>query len=262
MVILYAVGGRALLTGMRSVAGAGKDMVQATQIATIGQLVLTLFIGLAASIYVLRRPARGRRGWAASLTIGAGAGALGAGVIRAVAGAGDGAATGLIAFMVVAVLVEEIVLRGIVQRALPVPPLAAAAITVIVGVVSAQVTGSGFTLGAAAVVALVISHMLWRLRLCAHGSRCGFVAGTRVRRRCCGFHLATVWLTMITMRSPLSPARLLPLATSRLRAARFWSSQDWVRRRSRPAASTRPVWFDVVPAPRCLRAAAAAGNPG
>jgi hypothetical protein len=159
MVILYAVGGRALLTGMRSVAGAGKDMVQATQIAAIGQLVLTLFIGLAASIYVLRRPARGRRGWAASLTIGAGAGALGAGVIRAVAGAGDGAPTGFIALLVAAVLVEEIVLRGIVQRALPVPPLAAAAITVIVGVVSAQVTGLGFTLGAAAVVALVISHM-------------------------------------------------------------------------------------------------------
>ena len=56
MVILYAVGGRALLTGMRSVAGAGKDMVQATQIAAIGQLVLTLFIGLAASIYVAASP--------------------------------------------------------------------------------------------------------------------------------------------------------------------------------------------------------------
>ena len=159
MVILYAVGGRALLTGMRSVAGAGKDMVQATQFAAIGQLVLTLFIGLAASIYVLRRPARGRRGWAASLTIRAGAGALGAGVIRAVAGAGDGAPTGFIALLVVAVLVEEIVLRGIIQRALPVPPLAAAAITMIVGIVSAQVAGSSFTLGAAVVVALVTSHM-------------------------------------------------------------------------------------------------------
>ena len=45
---------------------------------------------------------------------------------------------------------------------------------------------------------------------------------------------------MITMRSSLSPARLLPLATSRLRAVRLsWSSPGWGRRRSRPAASTR-----------------------
>jgi hypothetical protein len=159
MVILYAVGGRGLLTAMKALAGAGKDIAQATHIMANVQLVLMLGIGVAAAIYVLRRPARGGRAWAVSLAIAAGAGALGAGIVRAVAGAGGGAPTGLIPVLAVAVLVEEIVLRGIVQRALPVSWLAAAAITVVVGVVSAQVGGATFALGAAAIVALVTSHL-------------------------------------------------------------------------------------------------------
>ena len=217
MVILYAVGGRALLDRDEERRGCGQghgpgDADRDDRAAGVDSVHWAGGVDHTS----LRRPARGRRGWAASLTIGAGAGALGAGVIRAVAGAGEGAATGFIA-----VLVEEIVLRGIVQRALPVPPLAAAAITVIVGVVSAQVTGSAFTLGAAAVVALVISHMCGAFVYALTGRVAASLAGTRFRRRCCGFHLATVSLTMITMRSSLSPAHLLPLATSRLRAMRL-----------------------------------------
>jgi hypothetical protein len=53
-------------------------------------------------------------------------------------------------------LAEEAVLRGVIQRALPVPGMAAAAIALIVGLVSARLGGISFSTMTPVIVALIV----------------------------------------------------------------------------------------------------------
>jgi len=160
LLIIYALTGRALLAVTDSLGGdAAERGVIAKSVLGI-QIALTVLIGIAVAIYLARRPARaGRRGWPASLVIAAGAGALGGGVMRLALGSGDGLSVAAIGIVALGALLEEALLRGVVQRALPVPRLAAAALGATVGVLSAELSHPTFSMGAAATVALITSHI-------------------------------------------------------------------------------------------------------
>jgi hypothetical protein len=159
MLIIYAVGGRAVQKVGEVLAKlGGLKLDDITKIVTKTQMALTLAIGIVAAIYVARRPGRSSlRGIAASLLIAAGAGAVGGAVVRAM-GAGGAWPFALTVFAAVLALGEEIVLRGIVQRGLPVSRVSAAMITVLVGVVVGQLVFSSWTT-VAAVILLVASHI-------------------------------------------------------------------------------------------------------
>jgi hypothetical protein len=157
MLIIYALGGRALAKVGKSFSG---GEVAVTKALLVIQIVLTALIGIAAAIYLARRAAaaRPRASWRPSLAIAAAAGAVGGGIVRAATGGGGSLPAVAIVPIALTLLVDEAVLRGIVQRGLPVPRAAAAAITVVAGVVSAQLSASAFSMGAAAFVALTVSQ--------------------------------------------------------------------------------------------------------
>jgi hypothetical protein len=158
MLIIYALGGRAV--AKISSLGGGASMAKGILLA---QGLLLAAIGIAVAVYLARRPApTGRRGGMASLALAAGAGACGAAVLLATggrAGSLSGGERGLVVMLALVTLPEEAILRGVVQRALPVPRLIAAAISAIVGVVSASLAGVSFSTGTAAIVALIVSHV-------------------------------------------------------------------------------------------------------
>jgi hypothetical protein len=155
MLILLAAGGRALQAFRENSGGAfsAKDML-------ISQTVLLVLIGIAAGIYLVRRPRPiPRLGAIASLLVALGTGALG---VAATLAAGHARSTLPLAAIAVAAamvavpwFVQELVLRGILQRALPLPRVGAAAVSFVAGVVSAQLFSSALATRRAEVVALV-----------------------------------------------------------------------------------------------------------
>ena len=136
MVIVYALGGRALLTAGKS-AGQGGDGLQ---IALALQLALLALVAVWAAIYLARRPkAIARAGLTRSLLLAAGLGALAGGVVLATRGAHAGLPALAVAVAALAVLAEETVLRGVLQRSLSTSRIGAAAISTAVGVITALV---------------------------------------------------------------------------------------------------------------------------
>jgi membrane protease YdiL (CAAX protease family) len=151
--IFVAVGGRALQAVDRASGGAlGRDFV------FVSQAVLLLLVGIAAAIYLARRPrAVPRLGVVASLLVAAGAGALATGAVVAAGGAVATEPALNIAVLAVVALAEEAVFRGVLQRALPLPRLGAAAISLAAGVVCAQLSSSALGGGRPGpVIAIVI----------------------------------------------------------------------------------------------------------
>jgi len=176
LLIIYALTGRALQAVTDSLGADAAERSVITKFVMLIQIVLTILIGIAVAIYLARRPARaGRRGLLAGLAIAVGAGALGGALMRAVGAAaigdafmravGSAGAAGPVAFVAVVIglalrtFLEEALLRGVVQRALPGPRVAAAAIGALVGVFSAHMSRASFSMGAAATLALIISHI-------------------------------------------------------------------------------------------------------
>ena len=176
LLIIYALTGRALQAVTDSLGADAAERSVITKFVMLIQIVLTILIGIAVAIYLARRPARaGRRGLLAGLAIAVGAGALGGALMRAVGAeaiggafmraVGSAGAVGPVAFVAVVIglalrtFLEEALLRGVVQRALPGPRVAAAAIGALVGVFSAHMSRASFSMGAAATLALIISHI-------------------------------------------------------------------------------------------------------
>lgn len=150
MLIVSALGGRALLT-------AGKSLGITLDQAINGQAVLVVAVGIAVALYLGRRPrAIARLGVIGSLLVAAGAGAIGVGVIVAVGATRGTLRADLFALGFVSLVVEEMVLRGVLQRALPLPRLGAAAFALAAGIVSAQLSSSFLAMGGAVVVAMVV----------------------------------------------------------------------------------------------------------
>jgi len=148
MVIVYALGGRALLNAGKS-AGQGGEGVQ---IALALQLALLVLVAIWAAIYLARRPrAVARAGLARSLLLAAGVGALAGGIVLATRGAHVRLPALAVAVAALAVLAEEIVLRGVLQRSVSTSRLAAAAISTAVGVITALLSLSLSAQGAAGV---------------------------------------------------------------------------------------------------------------
>ena len=176
LLIIYAVAGRAFVTAAKRLGSNAAERKVITDVVNGAQIALTVLVAIAVAIYLARRPARaGRRGLLAGLAIAIGAGALGGALMRAVGAAaigdafmravGSAGAAGPVAFVVVVIglalrtFLEEALLRGVVQRALPGPRVAAAAIGALVGVFSAHMSRASFSMGAAATLALIISHI-------------------------------------------------------------------------------------------------------
>jgi hypothetical protein len=159
MLVIYAVGGRAVFKAAKVIASVGGTSTEWVALAVlVATLVLTGAIGVVAAVYIARRPAQPRRPWAVSLLIAGGAAAVNTAVLRGAIG-GGGAPLYVVVILVVSMLVEELVLRGIVQRALPLSRFHAAAITVLVGLVSAQLAASSSATGVVGVVVLLTSHV-------------------------------------------------------------------------------------------------------
>jgi len=119
MLIVYAVGGRGLLALAKIVADGSQDVRFALRFALALQTALLLLVGIVAALYLKRGPkAPARRRLAPSLLLGVTAGGCLAAALRAVSGAGTDWPPALIGASLLAVLVEELVLRGVVQRAL------------------------------------------------------------------------------------------------------------------------------------------------
>jgi len=112
MLIVYAVGGRALST-------AGKALGDNARMASLGlQMALLLLVGLAAGLYLWRRPgARVRRAAMPSLLVAALAGGCVGAVMRAMSGTALGLPASALVVLALAVLAEELVFRGVLQRA-------------------------------------------------------------------------------------------------------------------------------------------------
>jgi hypothetical protein len=154
MMIVLAAGGRAL----RSADEASRGAFGAEGVA-IAQAALLVLVGIAAAIYLARRPRPvPRRGAVASLLVAAGTGALAAGAVLAAGQARAALPLVAVAAAAVGALAEEAVLRGIVQRALPMPRLGAAAISCAAGIVAAQMSSSSLAMGGPAIVAVVGAH--------------------------------------------------------------------------------------------------------
>jgi hypothetical protein len=176
LLIIYALTGRALQEMTDSLGGNTAERVVITKAVLGIQIGLTVLIGIAVAIYLARRPARaGRRGLVAAVALAVAAGALGGALMRAVGAeavgdrlmraVGSAGAAGPAAFVVFLVVLalrtflEEALLRGVVQRALPGRRVAAGAVGALVGVVSAEMARASFSMGGAATVALIISHI-------------------------------------------------------------------------------------------------------
>ena len=150
MLIVSALGGRALLTG-------GKNLGVDSLHAMYGQSGLVIAVGIAAAIYLARRPRPvPRLGAIASLLIAVGAGALATGTV--LAADRHAVLPPVVGLGAIGALAEEAVLRGIVQRALPVPRFVAAAIAFAAGVVSAQLGSSVLATGGAVLLAVLATH--------------------------------------------------------------------------------------------------------
>jgi membrane protease YdiL (CAAX protease family) len=156
MVIVYALGGRALLNAGKSAGEGG------AQIALALQLALLVLVAVWAAIYLARRP-RGiaRAGRVRSLLLAAGVGALAGGIVLATRGAHARLPALAVAVAALAVLAEEVVLRGVLQRSVSTSRLGAAAISTAVGVITALLSLSLSAQGAAAagpIVAVATGH--------------------------------------------------------------------------------------------------------
>jgi hypothetical protein len=125
MLIVYVLGGRALLSAGESLGLRGRELA-------FLPVPLMLSVGVAAAIYLARRP----RPVAPArlphlLVLAAGLGVAAGGVFL-----GSRSARGLLLVIALGALVEELVLRGILQRSISTSRIRAAAISTVVGVVS------------------------------------------------------------------------------------------------------------------------------
>jgi hypothetical protein len=158
MLIIYALGGRAI----GKVGSLGGSGLTENGLA-IAQGVLVAAIGIAVAVYLARRPAAaGRRGLLASLAIAVGIGACGVAAALSTHGSGDrvlGAERGLAVMVALFTLPEEAILRGVVQRALPVRRVLSGPISAVIGVVSAWLAGVAFSTSPVVFAALIISHV-------------------------------------------------------------------------------------------------------
>jgi hypothetical protein len=122
MLIVLALGGRALVSSGKLIAEGGEangpDALAQVVIAVL-QVGLLALIGAAAHLYLRRRPAgRARRRLVPSLLLGAVAGGGAGALLRASAGPSVALPPEAITVGIVMVLVQELVLRGVVQRAI------------------------------------------------------------------------------------------------------------------------------------------------
>jgi hypothetical protein len=119
MLIVYALGGRALQSGAKAVADGSRDPRLAASVALVSQVALLCLVGIAAAVHLKRGPkATARRRLLPSLLLGAAAGGFLAAVLRAVSGPGPAWPPALLGASLLSLLVEELMLRGVVQRAL------------------------------------------------------------------------------------------------------------------------------------------------
>jgi len=171
MLIVYALGGRAVTEVLRGVG------VQGDAIASAFRIGLLAVVVVAAVIYLIRRPAAVARPvpWShlpVALLIGIGAGAAADGVVAAVARGAAAVAPGAVglSWQAVALTADEIFLRGVVQRGLAQTSsvksrLWAAAITCVAGIVTAQLWPSSLSMSTsgprawAAVALIVAGHV-------------------------------------------------------------------------------------------------------
>jgi hypothetical protein len=157
MLILYALGGSALLSAGRSMGLRGLELAMLP-------LPLTLLIGVAAAIYLARRPRVGApRRLPRLLLLAAGLGVAAAAVFTARGGARGPSV--LLALALLTALAEELVLRGILQRSISTSRIRAAVISSVVGLVaalsllrlpSAGASPEGVWVAGAAVVATIV----------------------------------------------------------------------------------------------------------
>jgi hypothetical protein len=149
LLIVYALGGRALMKFGESLGAGGTPVAAAIRLAPL------LLVGIAGVIYLARRPrAVARVRLPASLVLAVGLGAVAGGIVLATRASGDRLLAGL-----VVVLAEEVILRGVVQRSVSTSRIAAAVISAVTGVVAARLVPSLSTsTGAVAPVAAVVAH--------------------------------------------------------------------------------------------------------
>jgi len=154
MLIVLAAGGRALQVA-REKTGGGLS----AEAVSNSQMVLLALVGIAAWSYLIRRPRSvPRLGAVASLLIAVGAGALGAGAALAAGHARLPLPWWAVAAAILLLLTEELVLRGILQRALPLPRVGAAVVSFVAGVVSEQLSSSSWASGRTGVLTIVAAH--------------------------------------------------------------------------------------------------------
>lgn len=154
MLIVCALGGRALAELGKKLGPTG------LRAAMVGNGVLLVAVGVAAILYLARRPAaRARTGWAASLALAVGAGAALGALGGALAGPTASPSFPDLVGGLVGIAAIEVVLRGVVQRALPLPRAAAAGVTVAAGVMVELLASPSFSMGPALVGALIIQHV-------------------------------------------------------------------------------------------------------
>jgi hypothetical protein len=149
LLIIYALGGRALMKVGESIGAGGTPLAATLPLAPL------LLVGIAGAIYLARRPrAAARVRLPASLLLAVGLGAVTGGIVLATRASGDRLLAGL-----VVVLAEEVILRGVVQRSVSTSRIAAAAISVVTGVVAARLVPSLSTsTGGIAPMAAVVAH--------------------------------------------------------------------------------------------------------
>ena len=119
MLIVFALGVRALLGVGKMIADGGVPDVAAQRMMLALQAGLLALIGAAAVLYLRRRPrAMASRRLLSSLLLGAAAGGCVGALLRAAAGPGVALPPEAIVSAAMLVLVQELVLRGVVQRAM------------------------------------------------------------------------------------------------------------------------------------------------
>ena len=160
MVIVYALGGRALLKFGKSVGEQGLVVA----LALSGTLLA--LVAVWAAIYLARRPkAVARAGLVRALLLAAGVGGIAVGIVLATRGAHApllvlaGARDVAVAVAVVALVsvAEEIVLRGVLQRSISTSPIGAAVVSTAVGVTTALLSLSSLAQSAAVVGPIVVA---------------------------------------------------------------------------------------------------------
>jgi hypothetical protein len=143
LLIASAVGGRVLLMMGKSLDPRQVDQ-RLTSVVDLLRGGLALAVGIAGAIYLARRPrAVPRARLTGSLLVATGAGALVGGIVRALGplgGAPERVPVEGVVAIVIAALVDEILLRGIVQRSISASRIGAAAASVAAGVVSTELS--------------------------------------------------------------------------------------------------------------------------